>query len=447
MAMVVNVVLIQTLAYISKCRGKQLWKLQSLMLKLILLILLYYLYKQNNKNYIMTLIKELQINIAMSNYNQRSGSYSANYDYLFLDNLLDSSYASSFRSDLRNLKIKTFGGTECKILYLPKYGSQPAAILARIPADNISQTTKLILEVHDTTFSSTLTTGGEVLMYDANSDTYSNFFMDYSGLSINNDSTDGGKYLRAKYVPSMDGRSPTGLFTKVASGGSLSNNRVTIARFKYINGNVSVNDNATYYGTTSGSFMMQSDFNLTMYQEDIKETSLNLGGENKSYCMFTGSKTLAMASSWDAYSSGSDDDGDWKQYHIHGRVGTGTSNSSDYIEGFLRNNTTHIYQKEYAELSISPEWYLTNEFEEFNHVDLKWLLIFPSPLFAANGIPEITVTEKQTKTGIRLYKGEHEYPKAYKGSRLLWGADDETMDNTGLYIPDKIKNKNWDWVF
>lgn len=144
------------------------------MLKLILLILLYYLYKQNNKNYALTLIKELQINIAMSNYNQRSSSYSANYDYLFLDNLLDSSYASSFRSDLRNLKIKTFDGTECKILYLPKYGSQPAAILARIPADKISQTTKLILEVHDTTFSSTLTTGGEVLMYDANSDTYSN---------------------------------------------------------------------------------------------------------------------------------------------------------------------------------------------------------------------------------------------------------------------------------
>ena len=34
-------------------------------------------------------------------------------------------------------------------------------------------------------------------------------------------------------------------------------------------------------------------------------------------------------------------------------------------------------------------------FEEYNYVDLKWMLIFPSPLFAANGIPEITVTEKQ----------------------------------------------------
>ena len=75
------------------------------------------------------------------------------------------------------------------------------------------------------------------------------------------------------------------------------------------------------------------------------------------------------------------------------------------------------------------------------------MLIFPSPLFAANGIPEITVTEKQTKTGIRLFKEEHEYPKAYKGSKLLWDANDETMENTGLYIPDKIKNKDWDWVF
>ena len=38
----------------------------------------------------MILIKELQIKITMSNYNQRSSSYSSNYDYLFLDNLLDS---------------------------------------------------------------------------------------------------------------------------------------------------------------------------------------------------------------------------------------------------------------------------------------------------------------------------------------------------------------------
>ena len=129
----------------------------------------------------MTLIKELQINITMSNYNQRSSSYLSNYDYLFLDNLLDSSYASSFRSDLKNLKIKTSDGTECKILYLPKYGSQDAAILVRIPVGKISETTKLILEVHDTTFSSTLSTGGDMLMFDANSDTYSNFTINIFG--------------------------------------------------------------------------------------------------------------------------------------------------------------------------------------------------------------------------------------------------------------------------
>ena len=390
----------------------------------------------------MTLIKELQINIAMSNYNQRSGSYSANYDYIFLDNLNN----TLFRNDLRNLKIKTLDGTECKILYLPEYGSQKAAILARIPVSKISQTTKLILEVHDTTFSSTLTPGNDLLMFDANHDTYSQFFMEYSGLSINNDSTDNGKFLRAYYVPSFDGSSPSSLFTKIASGNSLSNGRVTVARFKYIHGNVSVNDNATYHGTTTGSFMMQADYNLTMYQEDIQSTSLNFGG-NKSYCLFNGAKTLVMASSFDSYSSGSDDEGNWKQYHIHGRVGTGTSSTSDYLEGFIRNNPTKIYQNEYAEVEISPEWYATTDFDEFNYVDLKWLLIFPSPLFAANGIPTITITERDSKHGIRLYKGSHEYPKAYKGSRLLWDADDENLEDTGLHIPDKIINGNWDWVF
>ena len=249
----------------------------------------------------MTLIKELQINIAMSNYNQGSSSYSSNYDYLFLDNLLDSSYASSFRSDLKNLKIKTFDGTECKILYIPKYGSQDAAILVRIQVGKISETTKLILEVHDTTFSSTLSTGGDLLMFDANSDTYSNFFMEYSGLSINNDSTDGGKFLRARFSPSFDSGVPNDLFTTFASGQDLSNNRVTVIRFKHIDGNVAVNDNGTYPGTTIGSYMMQSDFNLTTYQEDIKETSLNRTSSVKSYCMFSGAKKLVMASSWDAY--------------------------------------------------------------------------------------------------------------------------------------------------
>ncbi|MBO6110330.1 MAG: hypothetical protein J6P12_05690 [Methanobrevibacter sp.] len=394
----------------------------------------------------MTLQKELQINIVMSNYTERSGSYSSNYDYILLDNLSNSSYSSSFRSDLKNIKIKDLSGNDLKVLYLPKYGSQPAAILVRIPISKISQTTKLLLQVHNTTFSSTLTTGGEVLMFDANSDSYSDFFMNYSGLSINNDSTDNGKFLRARYVPSLDGSSPTSLFTTFTSGHLLSNGRVMVARFKRINGNVSVNDNATYHGTTTGSYMMQMDFNLTAYQEDMQYTSLNFGG-NKSYCMFTGAKTLVMASSWDAYSSGSDEEGDWKQYHIHGRVGTGSSNTADYLEGFQRNNPTKIYQNIYGEIEISPEWYLTNEFEEYNYVDLKWLLIFPSPLFAANGIPTITVTERDSKHGIRLYKGSHEYPKAYKGSQLLWDANDEDLEDTGLHIPDKIINKDWDWVF
>ena len=396
----------------------------------------------------MTLQKKLQINIVMSNYNQRSSSYSGNYDYIFLDNLASSSYSNLFRSDLKNLKIKTKDGTNCPILYLPAYGSQPAAMLVRVPTGKISETTKLMLDVYDTstTFSSTLSTGGEVLMFDANSDTYSSFFMNYSGLSINNDSTDNGRFLRARYVPSLDSSSPTSLFTTVASGQSLANGRVTVARFKRINGNVSVNDNATYHGTTTGSYMMQSDFNLTVYQEDMKYTSLNLDG-NKSYCMFTGAETLVMASSWDAYSSGSDSEGDYKQYHIHGRVGTGSSNTSDYLEGFSRNNPTKVYQNSYGEVEISPEWYLTNELEEYNYVDMKWLLIFPSPLFAANGIPQITVTEKDAKHGIRLYKGSHEYTKAYKGSTLMWDANDDDLEDTGLHIPDKIINKNWNWVF
>ena len=394
----------------------------------------------------MTLIKELQINIVMSNYNQRSSSYSSNYDYLFLDNLMDSSSADLFRSDLKNLKIKTFDGTECKILYLPKYGSQPAAIVVRIPVGKISETTKLILEVHDTTFSSTLSTGGDLLMFDANSDTYSNFFMNYSGLSINNDSTDGGKYLRARYVPSLDGSSPTDLFTTFASGPSLSNNRVTVARFKRISGCVDVNDNATYHGSTVGSVMMQMDGSLTPYGIDTKATSLNWAGSDKDYLMFNGAETLVQVSSWDAYNQGSDEDGNYKQYHIHGRVGNGFSSSSDYLEGFSRNNPTKIYDNNFAEVEISPTFFETTEFEDYNYVDLKWLLIFPSPIIAANGIPQITVTER-TKTGIRLFKGSHEYTKAYRGSTLMWNANDDNMDDTGLHIPDKIINKNWDWVF
>ena len=215
----------------------------------------------------MTLQKKLQINIVMSNYNQRSGSYSSGYDYIFLDNLASSSYSNYFRSDLKNLKIKTKNNTECQVLYIPSYGSQPVAILVRVPVSQISQTTKLLLDVHDTstTFSSTLTTGNEVLMFDANSDKYSQFFMNYSGLSINNDSTDGGRFFRARFVPSLDGSSPTSLFTTVASGSSLSNNRVTVARFKRIGGNVDVNDNATYHGSTMGSVILTHKLDCFRY--------------------------------------------------------------------------------------------------------------------------------------------------------------------------------------
>ena len=397
----------------------------------------------------MTLQEELQINIVMSNYNQRGGSYSGNYDYIFLDNLSSSSYSNLFRSDLKNLKIKTKDKTECRVLYLPSYGSQPSAMLVRIPVSKISQTTKLLLDVYDksTVFNSSLTTGSEVLMFDANSDTYSSFFMNYSGLSINNDSTDGGKFLRAKYVPIIDGSSPISLFTTFASGQPLANNRVTVARFKRITGNVDVNDNATYHGSTVGSVMMQVDGSLTTWGIERKATALNWADDEKEHLMFDGAKTLVMASSWDEYNHGSDDGGNYKQYHIHGRVGTGFSSSSDYLEGFSRNNPTKYYDNNFAEVEISPTFFATEEFEEFNYVDLKWLLIFPSPIIAANGIPTITVTERDSKHGIRLYKGSHEYPKAYKGSQLLWDANDENLEDTGLHIPDKIINKDWDWVF
>ena len=397
----------------------------------------------------MTLQEELQINIVMSNYNQRSSSFSSKYDYLFLDNLTNSSYSNLFKNDLKNLKIKTWNNTECKVLYLPSYGSQDAAILVRVPVSKISQTTKLLLEVHDrsTTFTSTLSTGGDVLMFDANSDNYSDFFMDYPGLSINNDSTDGGRFLRARYVPSMDMSSPRSLLTKVASGSSLSNGRVTVARFKRIAGCVDVNDNATYHGTTMGSVMMQVDGSLTTWGIDRKVTSLNLASNDKEYLMFNGTKTLVQVSSWDEYNHGSDDEGNYKQYHIHGRVGTGFSSSSDYLEGFSRNNPSKYYDDNFAEVEISPTFFATEDFEDFNYVDLKWLLVFPSPIIAFNNIPTITVTEKDSKHGIRLYKGSHEYPKAYKGSTLLWDANDENLEDTGLHLPDKIINHNWDWVF
>ncbi|PWB88277.1 hypothetical protein [Methanobrevibacter thaueri] len=64
----------------------------------------------------MTLQEELQINILMSTYNQRRGSYSSGYDYLFLNNLGNISYSNLFRSDLKNLKIKTKDKMEYKVL-------------------------------------------------------------------------------------------------------------------------------------------------------------------------------------------------------------------------------------------------------------------------------------------------------------------------------------------
>ena len=371
----------------------------------------------DNKKLIMTLIKELQINIVMSNYNERSSSYSSNYDYILLDSLANGSYSSLFRNDLKNLKIKTLDGTNCPVLYLPAYKSKPAVMIVRIPVGEISQTTKLILAVYDksTTFSSSLSTSGEVQFFDANSDTYSDFFESCQGLSVEYDSTDSGKVIRSRFVP----MEVSCLCTKNLSGQSCANGRVVFARFKRASGAITAYDSFKYpYG---------SDELLISVLDGVSD--------------------LVMSSSWDAYNSGTDEEGDWKQYHYHMRAGTGFSASSDYLEGFSRNNPAHIHQTSYDEVMIDATFYEDSELSDFNYLDLKWLLVFPSPLFAANCIPTITVTEKDSKHGIRLYKGIHEYPKAYKGATLLWDANDENLEDTGLHLPDKIINHNWDWVF
>ncbi len=388
----------------------------------------------------MTLQTELQINIVMSNYTERSSSYSSNYDYILLDSLSSSSYSSLFRSDLKNLKIKTLDNTQCNVLYLPSYGSKPACILVRIPAGKISQTTKLILEVYDksTTFSSTLSTGGEVQFFDANYDTYSDFFETCQGLSVEYDSIDSGKVIRSRMVP----MEVSCLCTKNLSGQSCANGRVVFARFKRASGAITAYDSFDYpYGADEQliSVFMQTDYSFTPYQSDMKVSSI-MTGQEKDYCMLDGVSDLIMSSSWDAYNSGTDEEGDWKQYHYHMRAG-------NYLEGFMRNNPTHVHQTTYDEVMIDATFYEDSELSNFNYFDLKWLLVFPSPLFAANGIPTITVTEKDSKHGIRLYKGEHEYPKAYKGSTLLWDANDENLEDTGLHLPDKIINHDWDWVF
>ena len=401
----------------------------------------------DNKKLIMTLIKELQINISMSNFIERSSSYSSNYDYILLDNLASSSYSSLFRNDLKNLKIKTLYGTNCAVIYLPEYGSQPSAILVRIPVNQISQTTKLILEVHDksTVFSSTLSVDDDVHFFDANSDAYSDFFETCTGLSVENDAIDSGKVIRSRLVPGE----LSFLCTKTLTGQSIANGRVVAARFKRAAGGVTVYDSFEYpYGGENPllSVFMQTDYNLTPYQIDLQVSSITWGGETE-HCLLDGVGDLVMSSSWDAYNSGSDDEGDWKKYHVHMRAGTGFSADSDYLEGSSRNNPNHIYKTTYDEVMINSSGYADSEFSGPNYIDLKWLLIFPSPLFAFNNIPTITITEKDSKHGIRLYKGAHEYPKAYMGNQLLWDANDENLSDTGLHLPDKIINKNWDWVF
>ena len=35
------------------------------------------------------------------------------------------------------------------------------------------------------------------------------------------------------------------------------------------------------------------------------------------------------------------------------------------------NNTSKIYENTCNEVEISPQWYLTADFEEYNYVDLK----------------------------------------------------------------------------
>lgn len=271
------------------------------------------------------------------------------------------------------------------------------------------------------------------------------FFETCEGLSMEYDSTDSGKVIRSRFVP----MEVSCLCTKNLSGQSCANGRVVFARFKRAGGGITAYDSFKYpYGDDEQliSVFMQTDYNLTPYHEDMKFSSI-MTGQEKDYCLLDGASDLVMSSSWDAYNSGTDEEGDWKQYHYHMRAGTGFSASSDYLEGFGRNNPTHIHQTTYDEVMIDATFYEDSELSNFNYFDLKWLLVFPSPLFAANGIPTITVTEKDSKHGIRLYKGSHEYPKAYKGSTLLWDANDENLEDTGLHLPDKIINHNWDWVF
>lgn len=396
----------------------------------------------------MTLIKELQITITISDYIKRSSNYFSNHDYVLLDNLFNSSYSNLFRSDLKNLKVKDPSGNYCSILYIPEYASQPSCMLVRIPVSEIYDITKLTLAIYDksTSFSSSLSVGGEVQFFDANNDTFSDFFESTSGISILYDTIDSGKVIRSQFVPQQ----ASGLFTKKCSGYPIPNGRVVAVRFKRATGCVSVNDSYDYpypeFPAMTSSYL-QVDYNLTGYAVDMQVSTLSSAGGNKDYCMLNDVSDLVMCSSWDAWNSGSDDDGEWKQCHIHTRASTGFSDNADCIEGSLRNNLSKIYETNYHEVMINSSSYSSINHDEFNYVDLKWLLVFPSPIFAFNNIPTIVVEEKTSKKGIRLFKGSHEYSKACRGKTLLWNADNETMDGTGLYLPDKIVNNDWDWVF
>lgn len=179
-------------------------------------------------------------------------------------------------------------------------------------------------------------------MFDANSDTYSQFFMDYSCLIINNDSTDSERFLRARYIVNLEWTTPTSLITKVASDQPLSDNRVTVARFKELQ----VMSQLMIMKHIMEQQQEVSWCRLTEVSQPMELTpkpTLNWARNDKSYLMFNWAKTSNHVSSGDAYNSESDGEENYKQYHIHGRVGNRFSDNSDYLEEFARNNPSKIY--------------------------------------------------------------------------------------------------------
>lgn len=181
-------------------------------------------------------------------------------------------------------------------------------------------------------------------MFDANSDTYSQFFMDYSCLIINNDSTDSERFLRARYIVNLEWTTPTNLITKVASDQPLSDNRVTVARFKELQ----VMSQLMIMKHIMEQQQEVSWCRLTEVSQPMELTpkpTLNWARNDKSYLMFNGAKTSNHVSSGDAYNSESDGEENYKQYHIHGRVGNRFSDNSDYLEEFARNNPSNLWYK------------------------------------------------------------------------------------------------------